>query len=174
MQAASRQSTESEREPSQGSKIAEKIALAYLTVHGTDGTVMGFEEWTKLVSDLLCIRDGVLSHPEETKEAVNRVAVEVGRHFTVPEGQQTITLGNLLEFARLLEVWHQENSWPDEICKAGGKGLPSLRSTEILAQLDSLRSKRQVPCRMHLHCMRLHAHGQTKPISHQRLRVLSM
>jgi hypothetical protein len=99
--------------------------------------VFDFNEFIELVSDLLCLRDGVLFAPPE---AGRNLAKVLARRIPGP-ARDTINVADLVE---LDGRWASLITQPD-IVAAGGAGLRSLSDQRLHGDLDDLRARRQPP-----------------------------
>jgi hypothetical protein len=97
--------------------------------------VFDFDEFNELVSDLLCLRDGVLFAPPE---AGHNLAEVLARQIPGPE-RYTINVADLVD---LDGRWASHITKPDVVA-AGAAGLRSLSDQRLHGDLDDLRARRQ-------------------------------
>jgi hypothetical protein len=94
-----------------------------------------FDEFIKLVSDLLCLRDGVLF---VSPQAGRNLAEVLAKQIPGP-ARHTIEVADLVE---LDGRWASLIKQPD-VMAAGGAGLRSLSDQRLHGDLDYLRAQRQ-------------------------------
>ena len=95
-----------------------------------------FDEFVNLVSDLLCLREGVLF---ASPEAGRNLAEVLARQIPGPPGRLTIEVADLVE---LDGRWASLITQPDVVA-AGGAGLRSLSDQGLHGDLEDLRARRQ-------------------------------
>ena len=98
--------------------------------------VFDFDEFINLVSDLLCLREGVLF---ASPEAGRNLAEVLARHISGPPSRLTIEVADLVE---LDGRWASLITQPDVVA-AGGAGLRSLSDQRLRGDLEDLRARRQ-------------------------------
>ena len=117
--------------------------VSVLTLYDLNGNgVIDFDEFIQLVSDLLCLRDGVLYAPPQ---AGRNLAEVLARHIPGP-ARDTIEVAHLLE---LNGRWASLITQPDMLA-AGGAGLRSLSDQRLHRDLEDLRARRQELSLIHI------------------------
>ena len=112
--------------------------VSVLTLYDLNGDgVFDFDEFIELVSDLLCLRDGVLLAPPQ---AGRNLAVVLAKQIPGP-ARDTIEVADLVE---LDGRWASLITQPDVVA-AGGAGLRSLSDQGLRRDLEDLRARRQAP-----------------------------
>jgi hypothetical protein len=110
--------------------------LVSVTLYDSNGDgVFDFDEFIRLVSDLLCLRDGVLLAPPQ---AVRNLAVVLAKKIPGPP-RDTIEVAHLVE---LDGRWASLITQPD-VMAAGGAGLRSLSDQRLHRDLEDLHARRQ-------------------------------
>jgi len=110
--------------------------VSVLTLYDLNGDgVFDFDEFIRLVSDLLCLRDGVLLAPPQ---AVRNLAVVLAKKIPGP-ARDTIEVAHLVE---LDGRWASLITQPDVVA-AGGAGLRSLSDQRLHRDLEDLHARRQ-------------------------------
>ena len=108
-----------------------------LTLYDLNGDgVFDFDEFINLVSDLLCLREGVLF---ASPQAGRNLAEVLARHISGPPSRLTIEVADLRE---LDGRWASLITQPDVVA-AGGAGLRSLSDQRLHGALEDLRVRRQ-------------------------------
>jgi len=109
-----------------------------VTLYDLNGDgVFDFDEFIQLVSDLLCLRDGVLLAPPQ---AGRNLAVVLAKQIPGP-ARDTIEVADLVE---LDGRWASLITQPDMVA-AGGDGLRSLSDQRLSRDLEDLHRLRAVP-----------------------------
>jgi ubiquitin thioesterase protein OTUB1 len=107
-----------------------------VTLYDSNGDgVFDFDEFIQLVSDLLCLRDGVLYAPPK---AGRNLAEVLAKQIPGP-ARHTIEVAHLVE---LDGRWASLITLPDVVA-AGGAGLRSLSDQRLHGDLDNLHAWRQ-------------------------------
>ena len=108
-----------------------------LTLYDLNGDgVFDFDEFINLVSDLLCLREGVLF---ASPQAGRNLAEVLARHISGPPSRLTIEVADLRE---LDGRWASLITQPDVVA-AGGAGLRSLSDQRLHGDLEDLCARRQ-------------------------------
>jgi hypothetical protein len=115
-------------------RIEELVSVLTLYDANGDG-VFDFNEFIELVSDLLCLRDGVLFAPPQ---AGRNLAEVFARHIPGP-ARDSIEVADLVE---LDGRWASLITQPDVVA-AGGAGLRSLSDQRLHRDLEDLHARRQ-------------------------------
>ena len=109
-----------------------------LTLYDLNGDgVFDFDEFINLVSDLLCLREGVLF---ASPQAGRNLAEVLARRIPGPSGRLTIEVADLVE---LDGRWASLITQPDVVA-AGGAGLRSLSDQRLHGDLEDLRARRLI------------------------------